>query len=745
MNPTELNEEPIESLDLNVGRKEEKSLTYSDPPDGDIKDILDKIKIVNSNLKKPNRRPPSNNKVTVEPPQINPGYILDKDTLERLQQIIASGKLQPVTEVPNFQETNFINNDDTQRYSYSKSLSYLTKSVTGNQVVPALPIPYITNIPVVVMPSLNNAYNVQGNSINNDLNGQYQTRQQQISFPFQWPLAPYFPILIKDPLLAILQGGGWNNIFEYGQNADVCSRKQKSTNDENIEEESSANTDEPEIENNTVNQLIHKSRQGRAIKKHTAAQSNVDKNVNTIKKVKKFFSQKPSTYAHKPVKQQEQSSVEETPQDTKTNSLLDDGDLRFGQFSWFGDKKPIAPSPGFFINRLKVRRGGVAIAGPGGVATAGRGGAAIVGPGGLAYTQPGGLAVAGPAARVVALSPDTNLSSIVSRLQEVSASNGSWGNFKGEHREQQIYEFNKRSDEYQYNGSGFAKQPLKNQDSTFMLHVKPIAHAISGVKGVAIANPISKVVVAHDKSGSIVHAPIAAAIAGPGGIAHAQSDLESVQYLPFYGGAKGQYLEIKKDTSGRVISESIVSEDKISTDSIVKNNDENLVSKVLAANLQNLKTLSASVMKLHNLGRRTGSLGSNDKERFRTQLEKLAEAASNTIKLIDEVGENVDMLFKTNATLRRIEYDDDDVGEEGVGIDAPTDNDPDEILSGATIAEAKPIGLAIIGENGLAASRPIGTAVAASGVALARPIATAVAGLDPTVLGINFQINHSRN
>lgn len=54
-------------------------------------------------------------------------------------------------------------------------------------------------------------------------------------------------------------------------------------------------------------------------------------------------------------------------------------------------------------------------------------------------------------------------------------------------------------------------------------------------------------------------------------------------------------------------------------------------------------------------------------------------------------------------------------------------------------------GLAVIGESGVAASRPIATAVARKGAAIAKPIATAIAGLDPTALGINFQINHYRN
>lgn len=61
---------------------------------------------------------------------------------------------------------------------------------------------------------------------------------------------------------------------------------------------------------------------------------------------------------------------------------------------------------GIIIQRLKVRKGGIAIAGPGGVATAGSGGTAIVGPGGIALTHPKSLTIAGPGAKVLAL-PET--------------------------------------------------------------------------------------------------------------------------------------------------------------------------------------------------------------------------------------------------------------------------------------------------------------------------------------------------
>lgn len=56
-----------------------------------------------------------------------------------------------------------------------------------------------------------------------------------------------------------------------------------------------------------------------------------------------------------------------------------------------------------------------------------------------------------------------------------------------------------------------------------------MAHAVG--RSVAIANPISNVVIARNKVGAIVHAPVAAAVAGPGGIAHAQSDLNLYEYV----------------------------------------------------------------------------------------------------------------------------------------------------------------------------------------------------------------------
>lgn len=70
---------------------------------------------------------------------------------------------------------------------------------------------------------------------------------------------------------------------------------------------------------------------------------------------------------------------------------------------------------GIIIQRLRVRQGGIAIAGPGGVATAGSGGTAIVGPGGIALTHPRSLAIAGPGAKVIAVPETVDLEKLALR------------------------------------------------------------------------------------------------------------------------------------------------------------------------------------------------------------------------------------------------------------------------------------------------------------------------------------------
>uniref|UniRef100_A0A182RR60 DUF4774 domain-containing protein n=1 Tax=Anopheles funestus TaxID=62324 RepID=A0A182RR60_ANOFN len=94
--------------------------------------------------------------------------------------------------------------------------------------------------------------------------------------------------------------------------------------------------------------------------------------------------------------------------DLKEKPLTGEEDLPAqdkGPFGIFGTKQA-DPGSGLVIQRLRVRQGGIAIAGPGGVATAGSGGTAIVGPNGTAITHPRSLTIAGPGAKVYAV-PET--------------------------------------------------------------------------------------------------------------------------------------------------------------------------------------------------------------------------------------------------------------------------------------------------------------------------------------------------
>lgn len=84
------------------------------------------------------------------------------------------------------------------------------------------------------------------------------------------------------------------------------------------------------------------------------------------------------------------------------------------------------------------------------------------------------------------------------------------------------------------------------------------------------------------------------------------------------------------------------------------------------------------------------------------------------------------------------EEEEENVGEEVTGEDkppAPPTDSSDTVTIGqpppnASMAEAKPIGIAIAGEGGVASSRPSATAlVGPGGLAVARPIATAIAGI----------------
>lgn len=63
------------------------------------------------------------------------------------------------------------------------------------------------------------------------------------------------------------------------------------------------------------------------------------------------------------------------------------------------------------------------------------------------------------------------------------------------------------------------------EDITTLI-LKPVARSVAGVDGKAISMPLSKAILRQGTNVDILFEPEAVAIAGPGGIAHAESDLE---------------------------------------------------------------------------------------------------------------------------------------------------------------------------------------------------------------------------
>ncbi|KAJ1528411.1 hypothetical protein ONE63_006825 [Megalurothrips usitatus] len=215
-------------------------------------------------------------------------------------------------------------------------------------------------------------------------------------------------------------------------------------------------------------------------------------------------------------------------------------------------------------------------------------------------------------------------------------------------------------------------------DKPTRLVIKPVAKAEAGEDGVAIALPVSQAVVRGNHPVIVDYDPEVSAVAGANGMAHAMGELvltyvnttapptskkqglkkkqlnlaPDAVLVPYYGGAKGQYLIVARP--------------------------------VAAADLFKKKK-------------------SNKKKPGHKEEEEEEE----------NVGEEAD-----EEKPKPPPSDSSDT----VTIVQPPPN--------ASMAEAKPVGIAVAGEGGVASSRPQATAlVGPGGLAVAKPIATAVAGI----------------
>lgn len=71
----------------------------------------------------------------------------------------------------------------------------------------------------------------------------------------------------------------------------------------------------------------------------------------------------------------------------------------------------------------------------------------------------------------------------------------------------------------------FRNENQAGNDITTLI-LKPVARAVAGVEGKAVSTPVSRAVLRPGTNVDILFEPEAVAIAGAGGIAHAESDLE---------------------------------------------------------------------------------------------------------------------------------------------------------------------------------------------------------------------------
>ncbi|KAL0266424.1 UNVERIFIED_CONTAM: hypothetical protein PYX00_008960 [Menopon gallinae] len=318
-----------------------------------------------------------------------------------------------------------------------------------------------------------------------------------------WPFAGYFPIVVNDPFLAAYNGitSGMYNTFsqmiEYGPDADICRKKEERYREE-----------------------------GRELKEVT-----LDAEVKLVR-------------------------PKAEPKRRKRETTGIELSFRNGDRVNVEVEEPKSSRRGTGRPSLVLRKGGIAIAGPGGAATAYTGGTAIVGPYGTVYKSPEGTAIVGPHSRVVNITDDMTFEDIL-RLhqQQRSMQNGraasarKFKNYKNYFSYISDLPIRIRSEERGDASGRVVPLPVADlirsvqeaareeaerdaspeersaaADETLLVF-RPKARAEAGRKGVALSAPVSHAVVAADQKVRIRFQPESVATAGPGGFAHAHSDL----------------------------------------------------------------------------------------------------------------------------------------------------------------------------------------------------------------------------
>lgn len=229
----------------------------------------------------------------------------------------------------------------------------------------------------------------------------------------QWPWQQFFPIIIKDPVMQLFNA--MTSMVEYGPTASCPGKEAVVENNKSQTRDSKSliisnliSKENSSIDNPVVFTLNFKT---------PALEVAERKDKATKGETKRITIKKPEVLESPPPRDPEEEAIDSEAEDIILDSSIkkDDGILHNNNKKFFSKDNT---GSGIFIHKIKVRKGGVAIAGPGGIATAGSGGTAIVGPNGFAYTHPDSLAIAGTGSKVIAIDPSVSLTDVVNKTRK---------------------------------------------------------------------------------------------------------------------------------------------------------------------------------------------------------------------------------------------------------------------------------------------------------------------------------------
>lgn len=278
------------------------------------------------------------------------------------------------------------------------------------------------------------------------------TKQQ-----IQWPWTQYFPIIIKDPFVQMFNA--FTSMVEYGPTANCTKETKDKGRDVPLESMPVAQSRSakalqdvkkgiPQLNFNIKNPSQNPEITIFGVENASAPKDNANLTVLDIEDLKitndpvQFtFNFKTPAYSfgdrqsritkgetkrvaikrgeirQSPPLRDQQPGEDELESEMEAGEFIMDSEIKKDDGTQHNQNKKFFSKDntgsGIFIHKIKVRKGGVAIAGPGGIATAGSGGTAIVGPNGYAYTHPDSLAIAGTGSKVIAIDPSVSLSDVV--------------------------------------------------------------------------------------------------------------------------------------------------------------------------------------------------------------------------------------------------------------------------------------------------------------------------------------------